>query len=429
MSTPILPFAMWESGTNQNSVPANDNSLRNQILGGLIISDSTDAQPGSPADGDAYIITGAATGTQWATFDEFDLTIFDSGNWYAFAPVEGIRVNIAGTLKVWDGAAYTAISGLPDAPSDGTGYVRKDGAWVAESGGGSGASIGVQYTSDTGDTADSDPGPGLMRWNNATQASATMIFVDDTTVDSVSMTGFWSALDAGGFLYLQDRALQDTWQIWEIITVTDAAGYVKFAVTLLAAGDAFADDADMLVTLQQGPSATGGTVTSVAVSGGTTGLSTSGGPITGSGTITLAGTLAVANGGTGQTTLAAAATALQGNGTDADACGYRGIPQVSKSLSYTAAAADMGKELYHPSGAGSGHTFTINSNANEPVEIGSAISFCNMDSNNLSIAITSDTLYLAGAGTTGTRTLAPFGTATAVKKTATTWLISGIGLT
>lgn len=45
-----------------------------------------------------------------------------------------------------------------------------------------------------------------------------------------------------------------------------------------------------------------GTVTSVAVSGGTTGLTTSGGPITGAGTITLAGTLAVANGGTGVTT-------------------------------------------------------------------------------------------------------------------------------
>lgn len=45
-----------------------------------------------------------------------------------------------------------------------------------------------------------------------------------------------------------------------------------------------------------------GTVTSVAVSGGTTGLTTSGGPITSSGTITLAGTLAVANGGTGATT-------------------------------------------------------------------------------------------------------------------------------
>ena len=45
-----------------------------------------------------------------------------------------------------------------------------------------------------------------------------------------------------------------------------------------------------------------GTVTSVAVSGGTTGLTTSGGPITAAGTITIGGTLAVASGGTGQTT-------------------------------------------------------------------------------------------------------------------------------
>lgn len=45
----------------------------------------------------------------------------------------------------------------------------------------------------------------------------------------------------------------------------------------------------------------GGTVTSVDASGGTTGMSFTGGPITGSGTLTLTGTLAVANGGTGIT--------------------------------------------------------------------------------------------------------------------------------
>jgi hypothetical protein len=49
-------------------------------------------------------------------------------------------------------------------------------------------------------------------------------------------------------------------------------------------------------------STAGGTVTSVNASGGTTGLNFSGGPITTSGTLTLAGTLAVANGGTGVTT-------------------------------------------------------------------------------------------------------------------------------
>lgn len=52
------------------------------------------------------------------------------------------------------------------------------------------------------------------------------------------------------------------------------------------------------------------TVSSVNVSGGTTGLTTSGGPITTSGTITLAGTLALTNGGTGATDAAVARTNL-----------------------------------------------------------------------------------------------------------------------
>jgi hypothetical protein len=56
-----------------------------------------------------------------------------------------------------------------------------------------------------------------------------------------------------------------------------------------------------------------GTVTSVDVSGGTTGLTTSGGPVTTSGTITLAGTLAVANGGTGVTTSTGTTNAVLSN--------------------------------------------------------------------------------------------------------------------
>ena len=58
------------------------------------------------------------------------------------------------------------------------------------------------------------------------------------------------------------------------------------------------------------PGPTGGGVTSVNVSGGTTGLTTSGGPITSSGTITLGGVLAVASGGTGAITAPAALTSL-----------------------------------------------------------------------------------------------------------------------
>jgi len=53
-----------------------------------------------------------------------------------------------------------------------------------------------------------------------------------------------------------------------------------------------------------------GSVTSVNVSGGSTGLTATGGPITSSGTITLGGTLGVPSGGTGATTATTAFNAL-----------------------------------------------------------------------------------------------------------------------
>jgi len=53
-------------------------------------------------------------------------------------------------------------------------------------------------------------------------------------------------------------------------------------------------------------------VSSVDVSGGSTGLTTSGGPITGSGTITLGGTLVVGSGGTGKTSTTAYAVLCGG---------------------------------------------------------------------------------------------------------------------
>ena len=108
--------------------------------------------------------------------------------------------------------------------------------------------------------------------------------------------------------------------------------------------------------------------------------------------------------------------------------GYRGIPQNSQSGNYTCVLADSGKEIYHPSGAGAGDTFTIPANSSVAYPIGTVLTFGNDDSNALSIAITTDTMRLAGVGTAGTRTLAQYGVATARKVTATEWRISGTGL-
>jgi len=109
--------------------------------------------------------------------------------------------------------------------------------------------------------------------------------------------------------------------------------------------------------------------------------------------------------------------------------GYLNIPQNSQSAAYTTVLADAGKSIDHPSTDTNARTFTIDSNANVAYPVGTAISFSNMTANVVTIAITSDTMYLAGTGTTGSRSLAQYGTATARKLTSTTWLISGVGLT
>lgn len=116
--------------------------------------------------------------------------------------------------------------------------------------------------------------------------------------------------------------------------------------------------------------------------------------------------------------------ALQYNGTE---IGFRRIPQRFSSTNTTTVAADDGGHLYHPTTDDNPRTFTIDSNANVAYPVGTAITFVN-DQNTLTIAITDDTLVWAEDGSTGSRTLAENGIATALKVTSTRWIISGVGL-
>lgn len=127
-------------------------------------------------------------------------------------------------------------------------------------------------------------------------------------------------------------------------------------------------------------------------------------------------------------TVAQVAADLNGTGLVATNLAYRHIPQNSQSTAYTAVAADAGGHILHPTADNNARTFTIPANSSVAYPIGAAITFVNQI-NTVTIAINTDTLVLAGPGTTGSRTLAANGMATAIKIASTTWMISGTGLT
>lgn len=117
-------------------------------------------------------------------------------------------------------------------------------------------------------------------------------------------------------------------------------------------------------------------------------------------------------------------TAISATGTGT--CTAPLLTQNSQSTAYTTVLGDAGKMIYHPGADTTARTWTIDSNANVAYLIGTCISFFNDTSaGTLTIAITSDTLVLAGAGTTGSRTLTASNVATACKITSTRWMISG----
>jgi hypothetical protein len=179
---------------------------------------------------------------------------------------------------------------------------------------------------------------------------------------------------------------------------------------------------------------TGGSITGItdlAVADGGTGASTLTGVLKGNGTSAFtaatAGTDYVAPSGALGTPSSGTLSSCTVDGTDA--VGFRNVPVNSQSAAYTLVLADSGKVILHPAGDANARTFTIPANSSVAYAVGTAITFINMTSQVVTIAITTDTMYLSAAGTTGSRSLAQYGSATAIKITSTNWVISGSGLT
>lgn len=156
-------------------------------------------------------------------------------------------------------------------------------------------------------------------------------------------------------------------------------------------------------------SATGGgvgTVTSVDVSGGTTGLTTSGGPITTSGTITLAGTLAVANGGTGITSFGTGvATALGQNVTGSGGIALSTSPSFTTPTLGVASATSINKVAV--TAPANSATLTLSDGSSLITSGGHALTFTTTGSTNVTLptsgtlATTSNTVASISFGATG----------------------------
>jgi len=163
-----------------------------------------------------------------------------------------------------------------------------------------------------------------------------------------------------------------------------------------------------------------GTVTSINVSGGTTGLTTSGGPVTSSGTITLAGTLNVANGGTGATTLSSGYL-VKGNGTSAVSASVVydngtnvGIGTASPQALFTISSGAGTKAVWQTT-----RSFTVNRNFQLAVDEYVEGAFTITPSTTLGgSTYTTPTVAVTGAGNVGIGTSSPSSRLTVVSSTS-----------
>jgi len=174
------------------------------------------------------------------------------------------------------------------------------------------ASIGgvttFDYKARTNTQANADPGNGNLVWNNATLTSATALYISATDGNGVDQTVLFNFLNTNNVFYVQDASNSLIYQRWQVTSVTNNTGWYTIGVTLLtSAGFAsMTNNRDIYV----GWGSVGTNVSTF--SGGTTGLTPSS-PTNGA--ITLAGTLAIANGGTNSATALSGSSIMISNGT------------------------------------------------------------------------------------------------------------------
>jgi len=107
----------------------------------------------------------------------------------------------------------------------------------------------AQFTYST-TTTDSDPGSGIIRFNNTTLSSATIAYVDDLEENGTDVSAWVQSFDDvtgnatnRGRIRVTKANTLDVWHVWKISgAVTDDSGYTKLALTYIDGAGALADE-------------------------------------------------------------------------------------------------------------------------------------------------------------------------------------------
>lgn len=109
--SPNLALPFLEAGQAQKHVTLNDALRILDAVTQLAVVSIANTPPGSPENGVRYIVGGSPTGA-FATHAN-EIAAYQDGGWIFFTPREGWRAWNADdeTLLVWNGSAWTEISG------------------------------------------------------------------------------------------------------------------------------------------------------------------------------------------------------------------------------------------------------------------------------------------------------------------------------
>lgn len=107
-ATDIFPLEVWTSQITQASIPANNNSLRVQVLMAPALGIQS-TPPGTPAEDDLYIVGSGPTGA-WSSFTPNNVAIYKGGTWLEFEAFAGWVKSVLPDVYVFNGTAWVVFA-------------------------------------------------------------------------------------------------------------------------------------------------------------------------------------------------------------------------------------------------------------------------------------------------------------------------------